>query len=79
VNILVIFCLVLTIFSVTALNYETATNHVLTIVVHDTLTPVRSTTVTLTVHVTPVNEFAPVFAPATYTAALLESVAAGTR
>ena len=63
----------------TALDYEATTSYTLTIEVVDSLPTTLTSTVTLTVLVQPVNEFAPVFAPATYTAVLAEDVAAGTR
>ena len=63
----------------TALDYEATTSYTLTIEAVDSLPTTLTSTVTLTVLVQPVNEFAPVFAPATYTAVLAEDVAAGTR
>lgn len=55
------------------------TSHTLTVHVTDSLTPVHTTTVTVSVLVRPVNEFSPVFSPSTYTSALPEDVASGTR
>ena len=63
----------------TALDYEATTSYTLSIEAVDSLPTTLTSTVTLTVLVQPVNEFAPVFAPATYTAVLAEDVAAGTR
>ena len=66
-------------FLLTALDYETTTQHVLPVQIHDTYQPQMSTTLTFIVNVNPVNEYNPVFTPVTYTTALDEDVPALTR
>ncbi|XP_076447693.1 protocadherin Fat 4-like [Babylonia areolata] len=64
--------------TLTPLDYETTTSYTLKVAVYDSLATVKTSTVTVAVHVQPVNEFSPVFSPLSYTAVLPEDSAAGT-
>ncbi|XP_046581094.1 protocadherin Fat 4-like [Haliotis rubra] len=58
-------------------NYEITTEFTLTVNVADNGVPSRSVDVTVKVLVTPVNEFDPVFSPASYTSTVIENSAIG--